>query len=70
MPRRIQQRRARGWRKPAGAVAVTRPGFWGNPWGVERRTGRSFVTLDHPRGPRLYLERDLGHAELVELHRL
>jgi hypothetical protein len=30
MPRRIQQRRTRGWRKPSGAVAVHRSTRWGN----------------------------------------
>ena len=31
-PKRIQRRRTKGWRKPEGAVCVTRPGFWGNPY--------------------------------------
>lgn len=31
MPRRIQLSRAKGWRKPAGAVVVARPTRWGNP---------------------------------------
>jgi len=30
-PRRIQLRRTAGWRKPAGAVVVSRPSRWGNP---------------------------------------
>jgi hypothetical protein len=34
MPERIQQRRARGWRKPAGAVSVVRGTEWGNPFRV------------------------------------
>lgn len=29
---RIQRRRTKGWRKPPGAVSVTRPGPWGNPF--------------------------------------
>jgi len=41
MPQRIQMKRTRGWRKPAGAVKVARwrkknPGKWGNPFEVER----------------------------------
>jgi len=32
MPKRIQRRRAKGWRMPAGAVYVGRPTKWGNPW--------------------------------------
>lgn len=34
MPERIQQRRVRGWRMPAGARSVARPSRWGNPWEV------------------------------------
>jgi len=33
-PRRIQLRRTKGWRKPAGAVVVARPSRWGNPYRV------------------------------------
>lgn len=35
MPKRIQRRRSKGWRLPAGAVVVTRPGKWGNPYKVD-----------------------------------
>ncbi len=31
IPRRIQLRRTKGWRKPEGAVVVSRPTRWGNP---------------------------------------
>lgn len=34
MSKRIQRRRERGWRKPAGAVCVTRGTLWGNPFVV------------------------------------
>lgn len=33
-PRRIQLSRAAGWRKPPGAVVVSRPSRWGNPYPV------------------------------------
>ena len=33
-PKRIQQRRTAGWRKPEGAVAVGRGTRWGNPYTV------------------------------------
>jgi Domain of unknown function (DUF4326) len=33
-PQRIRLSRTIGWRKPAGAVVVTRPGPWGNPFRV------------------------------------
>jgi hypothetical protein len=35
-PRRIQRRRTKGWRMPAGAVYVGRPTRWGNPYRGER----------------------------------
>lgn len=31
-PKRIQLRRTRGWRKPEGAIVVSRPSRWGNPY--------------------------------------
>lgn len=35
MPERIQLRRSRGWRKPEGAVVVSRPSVYGNPWRMQ-----------------------------------
>lgn len=32
MPKRIQRKRARGWRMPENAVYVGRPTRWGNPF--------------------------------------
>ncbi|USH45161.1 hypothetical protein SEA_WHATSAPIECOST_68 [Mycobacterium phage Whatsapiecost] len=34
MPERIQRRRTKGWRMPAGAIYVGRPSRWGNPFHV------------------------------------
>jgi hypothetical protein len=34
MPRRIQLKRTKGWRKPTGTVVVSRPSRWGNPYKV------------------------------------
>lgn len=34
MPVRVQLRRTKGWRKPAGAVVVSRPSKWGNPYAL------------------------------------
>lgn len=31
-PQRIQLRRTKGWRKPAGAIVVARPTKWGSPY--------------------------------------
>ncbi len=33
-PKRIQRRLVKGWRKPEGAVNVTRGGKWGNPYTI------------------------------------
>lgn len=41
-PRRIQLSRRKGWRKPEGAVVVSRPGKFGNPFTLE------WVRLDQP----------------------
>lgn len=38
-PKRIQLRRSKGWRKPEGAVVVSRPTKWGNPFGYRQHTG-------------------------------
>jgi hypothetical protein len=34
MPQRIQRKRVKDWRMPEGAISVTRPGRWGNPFKV------------------------------------
>jgi len=34
IPRRIQRRRARGWKLPPGSVNVSRPTDWSNPFRV------------------------------------
>lgn len=39
-PRRLQLRRTKGWRKPAGAVVVARPSRWGNPYIVSEHQTR------------------------------
>ena len=36
-PKRIQLSRAKGWRKPEGAVVVARPTKWGNPFTIGMR---------------------------------
>lgn len=46
-PRRIQRRSVKGWRLPAGAICVTRPGPWGNPIPIDttREDGRELCVL-------------------------
>lgn len=42
MAERIQLSRSKGWKKPEGAIVVSRPGRWGNPFTLE------WVRLDAP----------------------
>ena len=42
-PKRIQLSRTKGWRKPEGAVVVSRPTKWGNPFGYRTHTGLARV---------------------------
>lgn len=45
-PKRIQLRRTKGWRKPEGAVVVSRPSKWGNPFRVyERAQAQQMVDM-------------------------
>jgi hypothetical protein len=41
MLRRVRSSRRRGWRKPAGAIVVSRPTRWGNPFAIDARTSRA-----------------------------
>ena len=49
MPIRIQLRRTKGWKKPEGAVVVSRPSKWGNPF-VCHHPGSA---LERPMKPKL-----------------
>jgi len=46
LPPRIQLSRAKGWRKPAGAVVVARPTKWGNPWTIASARRAGFAGTD------------------------
>jgi Domain of unknown function (DUF4326) len=48
-PRRIQLSRRAGWRKPEGAVVVSRPGKWGNPFEVTKGATNWYVYEPHSR---------------------
>ena len=60
-PRRIQRKRTKGWRKPEGAINVTRPSIWGNPGktGTDYRDwleGRvAYGNLGRDQWPRQYV---------------
>src|SRR6266511_5452317 len=60
-PRRVQLRRTRGWRKPPGAVVISRPGKWGNPYRVSEH-GLAGALARYRRHLR-------EHPELVEAAR-
>jgi hypothetical protein len=46
MAKRIRLSRAKGWRKPAGAVVVARPSPWGNPWTIAGARAAGFTGTD------------------------
>lgn len=76
MPERIQRRRVKGWRLPPGAICVTRPGRWGNPFVV--REGTPVPPMPAPmwgvwhNGRRLarWDTREMAVADAVDRHRL
>lgn len=45
-PQRIQRKRIKGWRMPAGAVYVGRPTRWGNPYRIARLSTHEYVGLN------------------------
>ena len=51
MNRRIQRRRAKGWRIPPGTVCVSRPSRWGNPWRVEHNGDQWYAVAVDPSWP-------------------
>lgn len=55
-PRRIQRRRTKGWRAPAGAVYVGRGTRWGNPY----RLGQTQVRMPGIDGSKWQHEGRLG----------
>lgn len=62
-PLRVQQRRAKGWRKPAGAVAVGRGTRWGNPFAVRGRDADGWHAEDWDPEFGRYVVTMLTHAD-------
>jgi Domain of unknown function (DUF4326) len=64
-PKRIQLSRRKGWRKPVGAIVVSRPSKWGNPYALD---SYQFGNLDgslaawNERAAREIALRDFEHA--------
>ncbi len=48
-PKRIQLKRMKGWKKPEGAVVVSRPTKWGNPFRVFGQDEYLFCDASHRR---------------------
>lgn len=70
-PKRIQQRRTKGWRKPDGAVAVGRGTRWGNPAQItEPEPGRHDVAVNDANGV-IYsgADRDEARRAAVDFYR-
>lgn len=44
MPQRIQRKRTKGWKMPANALSVTRPGKYGNQYRIFERKGMWIVS--------------------------
>lgn len=66
MPRRVQLSRRKGYRKPAGAIVVSRPTRWGNPFAVARDAdtdARRRLVGDY----RSFLERGLGAVTVADV---
>ncbi len=59
-PKRIQRKRIKGWRMPAGAVYVGRPTKWGNPITIANRAAT-------PIGAVLVFEYCLNVAEVLAI---
>jgi hypothetical protein len=74
-PQRIQLRRTKGWRKPEGAVVVSRPSMWGNRFkAMPTADGWSVFYVD--RGLEWWVERvgivsrSAAVDEAIRLYRL
>jgi hypothetical protein len=62
-PKRLQQRRTKGWQKPDGAISVARPHKWGNPFKVGEHTAEEAVRRYRQWLPSAPIYRDI--AELT-----
>jgi hypothetical protein len=49
MPKRLQQKRTKGWRKPPNSVVISRPSKWGNPFKIDAEHDRATVVAKFRR---------------------
>lgn len=70
-PIRIQRRRTKGWRMPEGAIVVSRPSRWGNPFRVvrEESIGWSLRGIHEECGEWTGIGRELACAYAKGLYR-
>lgn len=77
-PKRVQQRRDAGWRKPEGAKSVTRSTQWGNPYRLTTKREWMYPPLTvvhtrhgHPTGPAFggFSDEDAATRFAVDLFR-
>ena len=72
MPERIQLRRAKGWRKPDGAIVVTRSTSFGNPFHISIGDRNAFLqwkvwpSVDGT--PNLFPTKDAATVHAVAMH--
>lgn len=66
MPERIQLRRTKGWRKPDGAIVVSRPSKWGNPFTGSSRADAVAMFEDYLRR---MPQQDTGRTVFEEIRR-
>lgn len=64
VPHRIQLSRAKGWRKPEGAIVVARPSRWGNQFRVGDE--HAFIDGDQVHG----IDEPLTRSDAVQLFRI
>jgi len=55
MPSRIQRKRTKGYRLPAGAIYVGRPTKWGNPFKIGERNPFGTITQDGRHAASLFV---------------
>jgi hypothetical protein len=60
-PKRIQQKRRKGWRMPPNSVSVARPSKWGNPYSLETYSREKAIAMY-----REYLTKGKGKSLPVE----
>jgi len=67
-PKRIQRKRAKGWRMPPNTVYVGRPTKWGNPFetGIDGKRAECVKLYRLLAGGYLCVSKRLGHVERQE----